>query len=96
MYIHIHIYTYETVWFVCSMCQTYWAHVFPIGCARHHVSACNQIGSSVRLPTLFPALLPTLAHLTVLVCTHWHVGVPVLWNCGARNLFKLLLSQPVR
>ena len=83
--------------FVFSMCQTYWAHVCFIGCAGHPVTACNQLGSIVRLPTLFPALvalLPTLAHSAVLVCTHWHVRVPMLWNCGATNLFEPLVSQP--
>ena len=73
-------------WFVCSMCQTYWAHVFLSGCARHPVTACSPLGSSARLPTLFPtlvALLPALAHSAVLVRTHWHMRVPVLSNCGA-------------
>ena len=77
-------------WLVCGMCQTYWAHVFLIGCARHPVTACNplELGSSVQLPTMFPtlvALRPALAHSTVLMCTHWHVRVPVLWNCGEKK-----------
>ena len=52
MNIHIQIYTHmKQFWIVCSMCQTYWAHVFRIGCARHPVTACNQLGLIVRLPT---------------------------------------------
>ena len=30
------------------------------------------------------------------VYTYWHVGVPVLWNCGATYVFEPLVSQPVR
>ena len=48
--------------------------------------ACSRLGSSVRLPALFSTLvapLPALAHSAVLVCTHWHLRVPVLWNYGA-------------
>ena len=86
-------------WFVCSICQTYWAHVFLIGCARHPATACSQLGSSVRLPTLFPtlvALLPALAHPAVMVCTHWHVRAPVVRNCGATNVLNhLYLNQNV-
>ena len=107
MYLYM-TYTYSTCtlicthmkqfWFVCIMCQTYWAHVFLIGCARHPVTACNQpeLGSNVQLPTSFPtlvALLPTLAPSAVLVCTHWHVRVPMLGNCGANNVFEPLVSQ---
>ena len=82
-YEHMHT---KQIWLVCSMCQTYWAHVFLIGCAKHPVPACSQLGLSVRLPTLFPtlvALMPALTHSTVLVFTHWHVHVPVLCNYGA-------------
>ena len=99
MYLHIHVYIYayeNSCWFVCLMCQTYWAHVFLIGCASHPVTACSQLGSSVRLPTLFPtlvALLPALAYSAVLVCTHWNASVPVLSNCGATKMF--LLNQYV-
>ena len=93
MYMHIHIYIYihmKQFWLVCSMCQTYWAHAFLVGCARHPATARNQLelGSSVQLPTLFPtlvALLPALAPSAVLVCTHWHVRVPVLCYCGAKH-----------
>ena len=84
MNMHIHKFIYihmKTFWLVCSMCQTYWAHVFLFGCARLPVMACSQLGSIVRLPTLFPtlvALLPSLAHSAVLAHTHWHLRVPVL------------------
>ena len=96
-YIYIHM---KQFWLDCGMCKTYWAHVFLIGCARHPVTASNQLelGSIVRLPTLFPTLvasLPAWAHSTVLVCTHWHVRVPVLCNCGATNVFVPFVSQPI-
>ena len=86
-------------WLDCSMCQTYWANVFLIGCARHLAPACSQLelGSSIQLPTLFPtlvALLPALAHSVVMMCTHGHVRVPVLWNCGANKSGEPLVSQP--
>ena len=74
MYTHIHIYIHVQMpqfWFVCSMCQTYWAHVFLIGCAWHLAQACSQLGSNVRLPTLLTtlvALLPALAHSVVFMC----------------------------
>ena len=95
-FIYIHT---KQFWFVCSMCQTYWAHVFLSGCARQPVTACSPLGSIVRLPALFPtlaALLPALAHSTVLVCTQWHVCVPVLCNCGANCFLNhLYLNQYV-
>ena len=86
-------------WLVCSMCQTYWAHVFLIGCARHPVTACSQLGSSVRLPTLFPTLvelLPALAHSAVLVCTHWHMRVPVRCDHGASARCAILHCASAR
>ena len=83
IFIYIHM---KQLWFVCSTRPSYWTHVFLIGCARHPATACSQLGSIVRLPTLFPtlaALLPALAHLALLVCTHWHVRAPVLCDHGA-------------
>ena len=67
-------------------------------CARHPVMACNQLGSSVQLPALFPTLvapLPTSAHLAVLVCTYWHVCVcvPVLRNYGASTHIAVLHGE---
>ena len=99
-YLHIHIYIHmKQFWLVCSMCQTYWAHAVLSGCARQPVTACSPLGSIVQLPTLFPALvalLPALAHSTVLVCTNWHVRVPVLWNRGAKHgVNHLYLNQYV-
>ena len=100
MCMHIHIYIHiKQFWFVCSMCQTCRAQVFLIGCARHLVAACSQLGSRARLPTLCPALvplLPALAHSAMLVSTHWHVRVPVLWNCGEKCFLEPLVSHPVR
>ena len=92
---HKHIHT-KQFWLVCSMCQTYWAHAFLSGCARQLVTACSPLGSSVRLPTLFPtlvALLPALAHSAVLVRTHWHVRAPVLCNCGVNNVSHLSVAD---
>jgi len=71
-----------------------------VACARLIGPTCfslvvldTQLGSSVRLPTLFPtlvALLPTLAHSTVLVCTHWHVRVPMLCDHAASAHFAIV------
>ena len=86
-------------WFVCSMHQTYWAHAFLIGCARHMVKALSQLGSSVRLPTLLPtlvALLSALAHSTVLVRTRWHVRLPVLCRtCLSTNTLTQQAFEPL-
>ena len=68
-------------------------HVFLFGCAGHPVMARSQLGSSVLLPTLFPTLvelLPALARSTVLVCTHWHVRVPVLCDHAASAHYAIL------
>ena len=93
-YMHTHIYIHmKQFWFVCSMCQTYWAHAFLSGCARHLVTACSPLGSSVRLPTLCPtlvALLPALAHSAVLVCTHMDVRVPLLCKYRASAHIAIL------
>ena len=48
---------------ICSMCQTYSAHVFPMGCARHPTTACSQLGSSVRLSYLVPHLGAVVASI---------------------------------
>ena len=55
--------------------------------------ACSQLRSHVRLSALFPTLvapLPALAHSAVLVCTHWHVRVPVLCSHGASAITGIL------
>ena len=57
MYMHTHIYMHmKQFWFVCSMCQTYWAHVFLIGCARHIVNGMQPAWLNRTTSHLVPHL----------------------------------------
>ena len=44
---------------------------------RHHVTACNQLGSSVRLPTLLPTLWRCCQHWHIQPCWCVHIGTCV-------------------
>ena len=67
------------------------ANVTMTSCDGMQPTRLNRTTSHL-VPTLV-ALLPALAHTTVLVRTHWHVRVPVLCNCGTKCLSTNMLTQ---